>query len=84
MIAWPVAAARQAGASKIIVVDGPEERLKPFLEEDVTVVIQEQTLGTGDAVKAALPQIKPDDTVLVIYGDVPLLSAQTIGGLAGA
>jgi bifunctional UDP-N-acetylglucosamine pyrophosphorylase / glucosamine-1-phosphate N-acetyltransferase len=82
MIAWPVAAARAAGAQRIVVVDGPQRRLESSLDGDVLVAVQDQPLGTADAVKAAFAHIGPTDTVVVIHGDVPLIRAQTIESLA--
>jgi len=78
LVAWPVAAARAAGAAKIVVIDSPERRLEPVLEDDVVLAVQEQSLGTADAVKAAIPEIAAGDTVVVLNGDVPLLSARTL------
>jgi bifunctional UDP-N-acetylglucosamine pyrophosphorylase / glucosamine-1-phosphate N-acetyltransferase len=83
MIAWPVAAARAAGASKIVVVDAPGEPLRADLDEDVTVAIQAQPLGTGDALKAASEHFG-SGSVVVLYGDVPLVRPQSIVGLVQA
>ena len=44
-------------------------------------VEQAQQLGTGHAVLTALPHIADDQTVLVLYGDVPLIRAQTLAEL---
>jgi len=84
MVAWPVAAAREAGAAKIVVVDGPERRLESSLDADVVVAVQERALGTGDAVRAAAGQIDPEGTVVVLNGDVPLIRAQMIRELVDA
>jgi bifunctional UDP-N-acetylglucosamine pyrophosphorylase / glucosamine-1-phosphate N-acetyltransferase len=35
LIEWPVAAAREAGAAKVVVVDGPKRRLEGHLPEGV-------------------------------------------------
>jgi bifunctional UDP-N-acetylglucosamine pyrophosphorylase/glucosamine-1-phosphate N-acetyltransferase len=83
MIAWPVAAARDAGASKIVVVDAPAEPLRGHLDEGVTVVIQGQPLGTGDALKAAAEHFGAGP-VVALYGDVPLIRSQTIANLVHA
>src|SRR6516162_9144020 len=40
--------------------------------------LQERQLGTGHAVAQAMPQIPDDHRVLVLYGDVPLLSHDTL------
>ncbi len=84
LIAWPVAAAREAGAARVVVVDNPERRLGEHLPEGVEVAIQAQPLGTGDAVAAAAPLIDPDATVVVVTGDVPLLTAEAIDALVAA
>jgi bifunctional UDP-N-acetylglucosamine pyrophosphorylase/glucosamine-1-phosphate N-acetyltransferase len=84
MVGWPVAAARDAGAAKIVVVDGPDLSLAPSLEDDVVVTVQARPLGTADAVRAAAEQIDPDGTVVVLSGDVPLITPQTIHGLVQA
>jgi bifunctional UDP-N-acetylglucosamine pyrophosphorylase / glucosamine-1-phosphate N-acetyltransferase len=82
MVQWPVAAARDAGAERIVVVDGPERVLQGSLPASVEVAIQEQPLGTADALKAALPHVDAAETVIVLNGDVPLISAETIASLA--
>jgi len=82
MIDWSIAAARGAGASKIVVVDTPERRLAPRLEgDDIVVAVQERALGTADAVRAAVGEIGADDTVVVLNGDTPLISAETLSEL---
>ena len=86
LIGWPVAAALGAGARSVVVVDSPARALDAVLGEDaaITVVVQEQPRGTADAVKAAASQIGADDTVIVIAGDVPLITPETIRSLAAA
>jgi bifunctional UDP-N-acetylglucosamine pyrophosphorylase/glucosamine-1-phosphate N-acetyltransferase len=84
MIAWPVAAARAAGAGKVVVVEGPDRPLAAVLDGDVTVAVQAKPLGTADAVKAAVAQIEPADTVIVLNADHPLIHPETLAGLAEA
>jgi bifunctional UDP-N-acetylglucosamine pyrophosphorylase/glucosamine-1-phosphate N-acetyltransferase len=84
MIGWAVQAARSAGASKIVVVDAPGTPLASHLEPDVTVVIQAQALGTGDAVRAAENELSVGDTVIVLTGDAPLIRPETVSALAAA
>jgi bifunctional UDP-N-acetylglucosamine pyrophosphorylase/glucosamine-1-phosphate N-acetyltransferase len=79
LVLWPVLAAREAGAERIVVVDGPERRLAEALPDWVEVAVQEEPRGTGDALRSALPL---DGPVVVLMGDVPLITAETIGGLA--
>ena len=84
VIAWPVEAARHAGATRVIVVDNPKRRLQEHLPAGVGVAIQEEPHGTGDAVAAAADLIDPASTVVVINGDVPLLTADAIAKLIEA
>lgn len=49
------------------------------------VAVQEKPLGTGNAVSAALPALQDfTGTVLVLYGDVPLITSETIRRLGDA
>jgi bifunctional UDP-N-acetylglucosamine pyrophosphorylase/glucosamine-1-phosphate N-acetyltransferase len=84
IIAWAVAAAREAGAARVIVVDNPKRRLGEHLPEGVEVAIQEEPRGTGDAVAAAASLLDPGATVVVINGDVALLTAEAIRRLVEA
>ena len=84
IIAWPIAAARAAGMGKVVIVDSPERRLEPVLDDDMVVAIQERPLGTGDAVRAATEHFADGGTVLVINGDAPLIRPETLSGLAAA
>lgn len=85
MIAWPVAAAIQAGAAKVVVVDSPDQPLQQAaLNGAVTFAIQTQARGTADAVRAAAGHIDPDAPVVILAGDVPLITADTLRGLVAA
>ena len=44
-------------------------------------VEQAEQKGTGHAVEQALPRIGSDSKVLILYGDVPLISVETLSGL---
>ena len=84
MIGWAVAAAGDAGASKVVVVESPRRDLEPVLNGRVEFAIQEQPRGTADAVRAAAPQFAGAGTVLVINGDTPLVSGSLLRDLAAA
>ncbi len=84
LIAWPVAAARDAGAGRVIVVDNPKRRLEEHLPEGVEVAVQAEPRGTGDAVAAAASLLDASATVVVINGDVALLTAEAIRELVEA
>ena len=84
MVAWPVLAAREAGAGRVAAVVSPGQDLSAGLPEDVETVEQPEPDGTGGAIRAALPLIEESEAVLVLSGDVPLLSAATIAALLEA
>ena len=84
LVRWPVDAALAAGASKVVVVGGPDRAIEPLLPDGATLAVQEQPRGTGDAVLAAAGEIAPTDSVVVINGDVPLITAEAIEALAQA
>lgn len=66
--------------SQVIVVVSPtldQDRVRGG--RDIDVVIQEEPLGTGDAVKSALSRLSPEvEDVLVLCGDVPLIIAEDL------
>ena len=93
MVLWPVHAALEAGVGKVIVVDSPARALEQVLPEGVELAVQPQADGTGGAVAAAMAQLEsqagetsltPDTTVVVLSGDVPLVSAEAIRELTEA
>jgi bifunctional UDP-N-acetylglucosamine pyrophosphorylase/glucosamine-1-phosphate N-acetyltransferase len=66
---------------KIVIGHGAElvkTRLSHF---EVSWIEQLQQLGTGHAVQQVAGQIADDDTVLILYGDVPLLKIATVQSL---
>jgi bifunctional UDP-N-acetylglucosamine pyrophosphorylase / glucosamine-1-phosphate N-acetyltransferase len=81
---WPVVAALRAGAGRVVVVDSPAQPLRKVLPEGVELVVQPQPNGTGGAVVAAASVLVPDAPVVVLSGDVPLVSAEAIAGLVQA
>jgi bifunctional UDP-N-acetylglucosamine pyrophosphorylase/glucosamine-1-phosphate N-acetyltransferase len=84
MVAWPIIAAREAGAGRVVAIVSPNQNIVPGLPDQVQIVTQPQPDGTGGAVRAALPLIEEAETVLILSGDVPLISAATISGLLGS
>jgi bifunctional UDP-N-acetylglucosamine pyrophosphorylase/glucosamine-1-phosphate N-acetyltransferase len=77
--------ASEISPSRIVVVVGAgrEEVEKVLSGREVTVVVQDPPLGTGDAVRRALPALSKDGSapVLVLSGDTPLLTPATISRL---
>jgi bifunctional UDP-N-acetylglucosamine pyrophosphorylase/glucosamine-1-phosphate N-acetyltransferase len=81
---WPVLAALEAGAGKVVVVDSPARPLAEVLPAGVELVVQPISNGTGGAVAAAAEAIDPVAPVVVLSGDVPLVSAAAIAELVEA
>jgi bifunctional UDP-N-acetylglucosamine pyrophosphorylase/glucosamine-1-phosphate N-acetyltransferase len=75
--------ARELAPDAIHVVygHGAEQVRAAFESEAVSWVLQERQLGTGHAVLQALPGIPDSHTVLVLYGDVPLIRRDTLAEL---
>ncbi|MEA2192238.1 MAG: bifunctional UDP-N-acetylglucosamine pyrophosphorylase / glucosamine-phosphate N-acetyltransferase [Solirubrobacteraceae bacterium] len=84
LVGWPIAAAQEAGADTIVVVDSPAGTLDGHLPEGVGRVVQPEPNGTGGAVQAAATEIDDDATVVVLTGDAPLITAQAIEALVAA
>ncbi len=90
LLAHAIATARQLSDARIHVVYGHGgdqviARLNGLLPPDTARwVKQEQQHGTGHAVAQALPGIDESSTVLVLYGDAPLISAETLRRLVAA
>src|SRR6476469_2610025 len=69
MVDWIIAAGRAAGAEPIVVVASPATRER-FDETGVTVAVQEEPLGTGDAVRSARAALDGyDGDILILSGD---------------
>jgi len=81
MLAHVIDAARALGAEAIHVVHGHRgEAVRAAFADDADLrwVEQSQQLGTGHAVQQAMPGIPDGARVLVLYGDVPLIEAETL------
>ncbi|MFC4122185.1 bifunctional UDP-N-acetylglucosamine diphosphorylase/glucosamine-1-phosphate N-acetyltransferase GlmU [Nonomuraea zeae] len=81
-----LASARDLGPEQLIVVIGHAlERVGGHLaatSPDARAVVQHEQRGTGHAVRTVLEEVGPiSGTVLVTYGDVPLLRTQTLAAL---
>ncbi|MFT5426436.1 MAG: bifunctional UDP-N-acetylglucosamine pyrophosphorylase/glucosamine-1-phosphate N-acetyltransferase [Gammaproteobacteria bacterium] len=63
---------------------GGDQVIEELSHLDVDWVEQAEQLGTGHAVKQALPNIPDKDLVLILYGDVPLITNETLTDLVVA
>jgi len=75
-----IQAARSLNAADITVVygHGGDQVKSALVEENVRWVEQAEQLGTGHAVEQALPLIPDNHAVLLLYGDVPLITPETL------
>lgn len=81
-------AVHQAGIEDVVVVVGHQrEAVRAYLDAahaGTRTVVQETMRGTGDAVRQAMPEVPADaETVMVLAGDTPLLTGETLRTLAG-
>jgi bifunctional UDP-N-acetylglucosamine pyrophosphorylase/glucosamine-1-phosphate N-acetyltransferase len=78
-----VNAARSLKPRRICVVygHGGEQVPQALPAKDLVFVRQKRQLGTGHAVKQALPHLDPRGDTLVLYGDVPLIGQKTLKDL---
>lgn len=84
MLFYSIQLARKVRAEKIIVVVGHQSEVvrENFRDEELIFVEQHEQLGTGHAVMQARPKFKDfTGIILILCGDVPLLSEETIGNL---
>lgn len=79
MLGHVIHSARQLDPQGIHVVigHGAEQVRERLAADDLNFVLQDQQLGTGHAVAQALPNLTAD-TVLILYGDVPLIEVATL------
>jgi bifunctional UDP-N-acetylglucosamine pyrophosphorylase/glucosamine-1-phosphate N-acetyltransferase len=84
LLAHVIDTARALHPAAIHVVHGHgAERVRAaFPEADIHWTLQAEQLGTGHAVLQAMPAIPDEHTVLVLYGDVPLVRSETLSDLA--
>jgi bifunctional UDP-N-acetylglucosamine pyrophosphorylase/glucosamine-1-phosphate N-acetyltransferase len=72
-------------ASTVVVVGHGAQLVRDVLPDGVIVSVQGEQLGTGHATQVgigAIPDLHGNDTVVVLYGDMPLLTSGLIAALA--
>lgn len=69
------------GRINVVYGHGGEQVREALAHEPVDWILQDRQLGTGHAVDQAMSSVKDEDTVLVLYGDVPLIRAETLARL---
>jgi bifunctional UDP-N-acetylglucosamine pyrophosphorylase/glucosamine-1-phosphate N-acetyltransferase len=86
LLAHVLETARALAPRKVVVVHGHAGgELKALFEDaDIEWVEQAEQLGTGHAVLQALPRVDARSEAMILYGDVPLVRADTLRRLADA
>jgi bifunctional UDP-N-acetylglucosamine pyrophosphorylase/glucosamine-1-phosphate N-acetyltransferase len=86
MVAWPVLAAREAGAERVLVITSPDRDLSPGLPEGTETVIQPVADGTGGAIRAGFEAIGDPGAgdIVILSGDHPLISGRQVSALLDA
>lgn len=80
LLAHVIDTARALSPSRLCIVYGHGGEAVPesFQSRDISFARQEPQLGTGHAVMQAVPQLQDDVPTLVLYGDVPLTTRNTL------
>jgi bifunctional UDP-N-acetylglucosamine pyrophosphorylase/glucosamine-1-phosphate N-acetyltransferase len=80
LLSHVIATARTLSPKKIVVVygHGGEKVRAAVAAPDITLALQTEQKGTGHALQQALPYLGQGETTLVLYGDVPLIRAETL------
>jgi len=78
MLQYVADACHNAGIHEITIVVGSQSDEIRMALPGYSYAIQTQQLGTGHAVQAATGHISADDDVLVLYGDMPLITTEFI------
>ncbi len=71
------ARALQPRSIQVVIGHGAEQVRQRLVGDDLNYVVQAEQLGTGHAVAQALPSLSAE-RVLILYGDVPLIEAETL------
>lgn len=86
LVNWVIDAARTAGIGEVVSVVGHlRDQVIPLVEEDTTVVVQHERRGTADAVAVCREAFAGfDGSLVVLSGDSPLITPDTIRALVEA
>lgn len=86
LVNWVIDAVRPLDpVSTVVVVGHGADKVRQILPDDTIDALQEQQLGTGHAAAIgfdALGALDRDDTVMILYGDTPLLTPELLFELA--
>jgi bifunctional UDP-N-acetylglucosamine pyrophosphorylase/glucosamine-1-phosphate N-acetyltransferase len=79
LLAHVLASLAEVGARPVVVLSKESAAARSLVGDGATVAMQDPPRGTGDAVRVALEAIKDKSgEVLIVYGDTPLVRAETL------
>lgn len=83
MLAHVISTARQLGGEgssqlNIVIGHGADKVRALDSGDDIQFAMQTEQLGTGHAVQQAMPLLRKGSTAIIMYGDVPLIQAETL------
>ncbi|MBE5943373.1 MAG: UDP-N-acetylglucosamine diphosphorylase [Lachnospiraceae bacterium] len=79
MVHYVIEASKNAGANQVCVIVGYKaEEVQAAIEEKVEYAFQTEQLGTGHAVKCAKDFIGEEGDVIILCGDTPLITSDTL------
>lgn len=80
LVDYAIEAAQGAGASDICLVVGYKYEVvrETILHQNVRFVLQEEQLGTGHAVRCAKDFLGDDGETMILFGDTPLITSDTL------
>lgn len=83
LVDYVIEAVREAGAEEVCLVVGYKNEIvkNTIQHKDVSFVLQEEQLGTGHAVKCASDFIGEEGEVMILAGDTPLVTPETVKSL---
>lgn len=83
ILTYTLKAARQAGARKIVVVvgNGAEKVKEYYAQENIEFVLQSDQKGTGHALMQAENAVKGSSQIVVLCGDMPMVTSDSIEGM---
>ncbi|TMC35500.1 MAG: UDP-N-acetylglucosamine diphosphorylase/glucosamine-1-phosphate N-acetyltransferase [Chloroflexi bacterium] len=82
LLAWILGTLAEVGARPVVVLSKESEPARALLNGEATFAMQDPPRGTGDAVRVALESVKDArGEALIVYGDTPLVRAETLRAL---
>lgn len=80
MLAHVLSSSAQLNNAKqhVVIGHGAELVQQQITDFDISWAFQTEQNGTGHAVAQAMPNVDPEATVIVLYGDVPLIRSSTL------